>query len=334
MGVDISSLVISKDLDINTLRTKKVAIDAYNTIYQFLSIIRQRDGTPLKDSKGRITSHLSGLFYRTSKLLESGIKPCFVFDGQAPEMKAATQEKRRKIKEKAKAEHQKAVEKGDLKEAKKWAQQTSQLTKDMISESKKLLTYMGLPYVQAIGEGEAQASWMVKEGIVYATVSQDFDSLLFGTPILIRNLSISGKRKLPGKQAYVKTTPQVIKLIETLKELNITRDQLIKIAILIGTDYNKGVRGIGPKTALKVIKEGKFEEKVSDISHWKKIEDMFLNPPIVRDFNLSWREPQRDEICHILCTEHGFSKKRVENALKRINDAKGARKQGGLDEFF
>lgn len=334
MGVDIANLVISKELDINTLRTKKVAIDAYNTIYQFLSVIRQRDGTQLKDSKGRVTSHLSGLFYRTCNLLEYGIKPCFIFDGQAPELKAETQNKRRKIKENAKSEHQKAIDCGDLESARKWGQQTSQLTKEMVSESKKLLFAMGLPYIQAIGEGEAQASWMVKEAMVYATVSQDFDSLLFGTPVLIRNLSISGKRKLPGKQAYVKIKPQIINLKDTLSELKITREELIKVSILIGTDYNRGIKGFGAKTALKIVKSGNFEENVSEIKHWKKIENIFLNPPIVKDFNLIWREPEKDEICHILCTEHEFSKKKVENALRKIKEARGARFQGGLDEFF
>ncbi|UCD03952.1 MAG: flap endonuclease-1 [Candidatus Woesearchaeota archaeon] len=334
MGVDLGSLVVAHDIELGSLKTKKLAIDAYNTLYQFLSIIRQRDGTPLMDSKGRVTSHLSGLFHRTINLLELGIKPCFVFDGQAPELKADVQEQRRAIKEKATEEHKKALEKGDVEEARKWAQQTSRLTKEMVSESKKLIVAMGLPYVQAIGEGEAQAAWMVKEGMVHAVVSQDYDSLLFGAPLLIRNLSVSGKRKLPGKQAYVEVKPQKISLVETLNNLKIVKEQLIKLAILLGTDYNKGVKGIGPKKALEIVKDLQFAKYTNEIKHWKRVEQMFLEPPIAKDFDLVWTEPKKNDIFHILCNEHDFSKTRVENALKKLSEAKGERSQEGLDEFF
>lgn len=334
MGVDISSLVVAQDIELASLKTKKVAIDAYNTLYQFLSIIRQRDGTPLMDSKGRVTSHLSGLFHRTINLMEAGIKPCFVFDGQAPELKADVQEQRRAIKEKATKEHKKALEKGDIEEARKWGQQTSRLTKEMVSESKKLLSAMGLPYVQAIGEGEAQAAWMVKEKMVYAVVSQDYDSLLFGAPLLVRNLSVGGKRKLPGKQAYVTVKPQKISLIDTLNDLKIVKEQLIKLAILLGTDYNKGVKGIGPKKALEIVRAQQFGKYTDEVKHWKRVEQMFLEPPIAKDFNLIWTEPDKNEIYHILCSEHDFSKTRVDNALKKLSEAKGERSQEGLDEFF
>lgn len=334
MGVDLGDLVEAKEISLENLRAKKVAIDAYNIIYQFLSIIRQRDGAPLKDSKGRPTSHLSGLFYRTCNFLKAGLKPVFVFDGQAPKLKEETREKRKEIKKEAKEKREKALEEGDLKEARKWAQQTSRLTKEMVTESKKLISAMGLPWVQAVGEGEAQAAWMAKQGSVYGVISQDFDALLFGAPILVRNLSISGKRKLPGKQAYKTIKPEKIELAEVLNSLKIDKKGLIKIALLLGTDYNKGVKGVGPKTALKIVREGNFEKYADKLSNLKKVKRIFLDPPITKDFRLVWQDPNEDKIRKILCDSHDFSEKRVNGALEKLSKAKGARDQEDLGEFF
>jgi len=208
LGVDLKDLIpediIIQIRDLRVLRGRVVAIDAYNALYQFLAAIRQPDGTPLLDSQGRITSHLSGLFYRTINLVENGIKPVYVFDGKPPELKAKEIERRRAIKEEAVKKYEEAVRTGDLEAARRYAAIASKLTDSMVEDAKKLLDAMGIPWVQAPAEGEAQAAYMARVGDAYASASQDYDSLLFGSPRLIRNLTISGKRKLPRKKNTLK----------------------------------------------------------------------------------------------------------------------------------
>ncbi|MEM2707900.1 MAG: flap structure-specific endonuclease, partial [Candidatus Pacearchaeota archaeon] len=197
MGVDIGKIVPKHEVSLDSLNGKIIVIDAFNALYQFLANIRQPDGTPLMDRKGNITSHLSGLYYRTLNLLMKGIKPVFVFDGKSPEEKYAEKEKREKMKEEARKKYLEAIEKEELEEAAKYAKQTIKLTKDMVDESKELIEAIGLSYIQAPSEGEAQAAYMVKvDKNIYAIASQDYDSLLFGAPRIVRNLTLAKKRKL------------------------------------------------------------------------------------------------------------------------------------------
>lgn len=340
MGVKIKEITPIKESDLEHLKRKTIATDAMNTLYQFLSIIRQRDGTPLKDSKGRTTSHLSGLFYRTSNLIEMGIEPIFVFDGKPPELKAEEIETRRKIRSKAEEAKKKALEEGKEKEAKKHAQRAAKVSKQMIEQSKELLDTMGVPWVQAPGEGEAQASQMVKNKDAWATGSQDFDSLLYGSPILVRNMTITGKRKLPGKDQYKKTSPEIIKLEKLLKKHQINQRKLIAIGILVGTDYNDGIKGIGPKTALKLakkydnIKEIKEEEIEKEFDKDpEKIEELFLNPNVTDDYKIKWKDPRPDKIKEFLCKKHDFSEDRVETGIDRLKQGENERAQESLEKW-
>jgi flap endonuclease-1 len=331
MGVNLRELLLKHIIELKDLEGKKIAIDAYNILFQFLATIRQQDGTPLMDSSGNVTSHLSGLFYRTINLMEAGIKPVFVFDGHAPEEKAATQEAREAIREAAREKYAAAIEKGEIAEAKKFAQQTSRLTKDMVIETKQLLNAMGLPWVQAPAEGEAQAAYMARKGDVYAVATQDYDSLLFATPRLIRNLTISGKRKVNAKTVDVSI--ELIDIGECLNYIGIDIEKLVELALLVGTDYNPGgVSGIGPKTALKVVKENKFMEYTEKISNIQKLKQLFLKPLISKDYDLEWKAPDAGKIKQILVEKHGFSADRIDSALKRIKSAD--EKQSGLSKFF
>lgn len=339
MGVKLGDLIPKKEIELKDLAGKKIAIDAYNTIYQFLSIIRDRmTGEPLRDSKGRITSHLSGLFYRTSNLLEFGIKPIFVFDGEPPEFKKKTIEERRKAKEVAKKKWEEAMKKGE--EAIRYAQATSQLTDEMVEESKKLLDYMGIPWVQAPSEGEAMCSHLCKKNIVYATGSQDADSLLFGSPRLIRNLSISGRRKLPRKETYMEIKPEMIELDEVLKNLEITKEQLIIMGILIGTDYAEGVKNVGPKTALKLVKEHKTLKKVLQHVEWKAevsaedILEFFMKPKISEKHEFEWKEPESEKIIGFMVEEHDFSRERVEKSIEKMRKSFTEGKQSSLQTWL
>lgn len=343
MGVNLGDLVPKTPVDLKNLSGKKVAIDAYNALYQFLAIIRQPDGTPLKDHTGKITSHLSGLFYRTCNLLEMGIKPIYVFDGVPPTLKEAEIKRRSRVKEEALVKYEKALSEGKIEEARMYAQMTSRLKDYMADDSKRLLECMGVPWIQAPSEGEAQAAHIVKKGDADYCASQDFDSLLFGAPALLRNLTISGRRKLPRKKVYIEVVPEIIEIKKVLKSLGITHGQLIDIGILIGTDFNPdGVKGIGPKTALKLIKKyGSIEEAIPNIKNAefpvepKRIKEIFLHPKVTDRYTLEWRDPDMEGVIQFLCGEKDFSVERVRKALTRaIEGLKAAKTKTTLEAWF
>lgn len=337
MGVDLSDLFEKKEIELSELRGKVIAIDAHNTLYQFLSIIRQRDGTPLIDSHGEITSHLSGFLYRTTNLIEEGIKPVYVFDGAPPQFKRAVIEERKKIRIEAFEKWEEARAKGE-EEAFKHAQASSHIKGSMIDDAKGLLDFMGIPVVQAPGEGEAQAAFMVQNKDAYAAGSQDYDALLFGASIVVRNLAVTGKRKLPGKSIYVDVKPEIIELEKGLLKLEISREQLIDIALLIGTDYNEGIKGIGPKKAPKLIKkhgsiEGALNGLNADIEKLAEIKALFLNPDVTSDYDLKWKKPEGEAIIKFLCAEHDFSEARVSKAVERLLEASDKGQQT-LEKWF
>lgn len=335
MGVQISEIVPKKAIDLTDLEGKTIAVDAFNWLYQFLSSIRQPDGTPLMDAKGRTTSHLSGLFYRNAKLIENGIKTVYVFDGKPSKLKKFEQDRRRQAKAEAKEKWEKALDEGDIKEAKKQAMRTAELTGEMIEEGKELLKAMGIPIIQAISEGEAQCAVMAKNKEVFAAASSDFDSLLFGAPRMVKNLNITGKRKIRGKEMII--WPEIIELAEVLKTLGITEEQFIILGILTGTDYNPGgVRGIGPKKALKIIEEQKTFEKILQSVQWnfevdpKEIFEIFRHPDYV-EVEIELKRPDTEKIKKILCDEHDFSQERVDSVLNKIACCT---EQKSLSSFF
>lgn len=342
--MNLRDLVTPVAVSLEELKGKVVAIDGYNALYQFLAIIRQPDGTPLKDSRGRITSHLSGIFYRTANLLEAGVKPVYVFDGKPPELKTKEIEKRIEVKERAAVEYKAALERGDMVAARKAAQATSKLTGEMVGQAKDVLVALGVPWIQAPSEGEAQATFMTKKGDAWATVSQDYDSLLFGAPRLIRNLTMSGRRKLPNKPVYIDIEPEIVRLEDVLLELKITRDQLIDIGILLGTDFNPdGFKGIGPKKALKAIEEfgslkAALEQKKVEADPTLDVEairDIFLNPKTTDDYRLEWGGINGNAVKEILCGSFDFSPERIEAALHRIEkETKELKKQSSLEKWF
>ena len=340
MGVNLGELIPRKEIELIDLSGKKIAIDAYNQIYQFLSIIRDKTtGEPLRDSKGRPTSHLSGLFYRTAKIIAAGIKPVFVFDGEPPLFKRKTIEEREKRKEEAEEKLKEALERGEA--AITYAQATARVTEEIVEESKKLLRLMGIPVVQAKSEGEAQCAFMARKGDVFASASQDYDSLLFGSPKLVRNLSLTGKRKLPRKEVYVEVKPELIELDNVLKTLKITREQLIIMGILIGTDYNPGgVKGIGPKKALEIARRIKNPESIKKIVKWEfdvepeEIFDFFMNPPVTEEYEIKWERPKKEELIKFMVEEHDFSYERVKKTLDSLEKVFVSGRQSSLSAWF
>lgn len=308
------------------------AIDAYNALYQFLSGIRQNDGAPLMDDEGRITSHLSGLLFRTANLVEKNITPVYVFDGKPPEFKVKTLEKRRLVRENAAAEYERALKVGDTESARKHALASSKVDSYVRDSAKELLTALGIAWIQAPAEGEAQSAFMTQNGDVTYAVSQDYDSLLFGCDTLVRNVTVSGKRRIHGK--VISVYPERLSLADTLSKLELSREELVQAALLIGTDYNSGVMGVGPKTALKIVRAGNFDERIEEAENAaspKTLISYFLKPEVTTDYSIVSRSANRDRVMEILCEEHGFSRERVDAGLERLGAKKG---QATLDAWF
>ncbi|MCP8311611.1 MAG: flap endonuclease-1 [Candidatus Methylarchaceae archaeon HK02M1] len=340
MGVDLKDIIKKEKLSLGDLSDRTLAIDAYNALYQFLSVIRGRWGEPLMDRQGRITSHLSGLFYRNINFLEKGIKLVYVLDGKPPELKEEEIKRRKEVKREATVKYEAALKAGRVEDARKYAQSTSQLKSMMVEDTKKLLSLMGIPWVQAPSEGEAQVSHMTANGKVWAAVSQDHDSLLFGATRLVRNLTISGKRKLPGKNVHITIEPELVELDQILKDLDITREQLIDIGILIGTDFNPdGFKGIGPTKALKLIKNYIKLESIPDIQKelasidYQTIRGIFLKPEVTDSFELRWGKPDDEAIVDFLCHERDFSEARVRSAMDRLEVIESKRSET-LERWF
>ncbi len=340
MGVSLSGVVEGKKIELEHLAGRTIAIDAFNTMYQFLSIIRDRfTGEPLRDSRGRITSHLSGLLYRTIRLMEAGIRPVYVFDGEPPAFKAAVQAERAEMRAIAESKWKEALAKGETEKVRVYAQAAARLTDEMVTEAKRLLDAMGVAWIQAPSEGEAQAAWMCRQGQVWAVASQDWDSLLFGSVRLVRNLAITGRRKLPRKEVYVEIKPELIELEMLLRSLGIDLDQLICLGILIGTDYNPGgIKGIGPKTALKIVREKKSLKAIFVGLDWpfsitpEQIFEFFKNPPIEK-VKIRTKAMDSTRLEELMVEEHDFSAERIRKAANRLAQFQKVQKQTGLSEF-
>jgi len=342
MGVNLTGLTEPRNIELADLRGKSVAIDAYNTIYQFLSIIRQPDGSPLTDTQGRVTSHLSGILYRTANLIEAGVSPSFVFDGVPHDLKMDTLMERRARREKAQKEWEDAKEEGDIKKAFSKAQQTSRMTKDIQESSRLLLKYLGMPVVDAPSDGEGQGAYMSRKGDVWASASQDFDSILFGAPTLVRNMTITGRRKVPGRDQYRDVKIELIESDKFLSELGITREQLVDVCILMGTDFNQGISGIGPKKGLKLIKahndlEGVMSHLGEEVEYYDEIRNIFLRSEYSDDYDLTAKKIDEDKVCELMCDEHDFSKERVLAVINRIENSRkeenARKKQRSLDSW-
>lgn len=334
----MKSLLEAERVSVEELRGT-LAVDAFNTLYQFISTIRGPDGAPLSDSQGRVTSHLSGLFYRSCSLLEKGVRPVFVFDGKPSELKARTIAQR--VEKKAEAEElmRKALKEGRLEDAARLAQRTSHLTGEMVGESKHLLELMGLPFVQAPSEGEAQCAAMAAQGVVDAAATQDFDALLFGAPFLIRNLTLAGRRRLPRSNAMVEVLPERYSLEANLKRLGISREKLVWVGLLCGTDFNEGVYRVGPKKGLKLVIEHDSLKEIcgllkQDYDSFAEVEALFMEPSVKAVQAPKFGEPDREPLMEFMCDERDFSEERVTHALARAFNQPLDARQGTLKKWF
>lgn len=344
MGTAIKPILKIENIKLDELKGKRIAVDAFNWLYQFLASVRQYDGTPLKDSQGRITSHLSGLFNRSLFLLRNRIQPIFVFDGKAPELKKKEQDIRAERKMKARMKLREAIDQHDIEAMKKYSAQTSKLTKEMIEDSKKLLDGLGIPWIQAPSEGEAQVAHLVKKGDAYCAASQDFDCLVFGAPRIVRNLNTTKKRKKSNSYSYEKQPYELINLSDNLNNLGIDQDQLIALSMLVGNDFfPSGIKGIGPKKGLDLVRKHKnnFKELFKEVEWadntelgWKKVFDLIKDMPISEEYTITDKNSNLDIVKKILVEEHDFSEDRVQSALDKLKSHWEKQKQKSLSKWL
>jgi flap endonuclease-1 len=342
MGLDLKPILTHTNIKLSDLSNKIIAVDAFNTIHQFLATIRGSTGELLANSRGEITSHLSGLFYRNINLLAEGIKLVYVFDGVSSPLKTNEIQRRHQIKEIATEKYEKALVQGKLEEARKYSQATSVLTDKMIEESKRLLSLLGIPTIQAPSEGEATAANLTNTDLVQICASQDYDSILFGARRLVRNITISGKRKIPNRNTYIDVPLEIFYLEDILNHTKLTNEQLVDVGILIGTDYNSGgIPGIGPKTALKLIQKyskleniDQLQEPLSNVPY-EEIRELFLKPNVanVTSNNIKFQPVDNDKLVEFLCTEKNFSSDRVNSALQKVQNSDKNKNQS-LEKWF
>ena len=342
MGLDLKPILTHTNIKLSDLSNKIIAVDAFNTIHQFLATIRGSTGELLANSHGEITSHLSGLFYRNINLLAEGIKLVYVFDGVSSPLKTNEIQRRHQIKEIATEKYEKALVQGKLEEARKYSQATSVLTNSMIEESKRLLSLLGIPTIQAPSEGEATAANLTNTDLVQICASQDYDSILFGARRLVRNITVSCKRKVPNRNAYIDVPLEIFHLEDILNQTKLTNEQLVDVGILIGTDYNiGGIPGIGPKTALKLIQKyskleniDQLQEPLSNVPY-EEIRELFLKPKVanVTSNDIKFEPVDYDKVVEFLCMEKNFSSDRVNSALQKVQNSDKNKNQS-LEKWF
>ncbi|XP_030745101.1 flap endonuclease 1 [Sitophilus oryzae] len=326
-----------KETDIKTYFGRKIAIDASMSLYQFLIAVRS-EGAQLTTADGETTSHLVGIFYRTIRLLEHGIKPVYVFDGKPPELKSGELNKRMEKRAEAQKMLDKATEAGDTAEMDKFNRRLVKVTRKHNDEAKQLLSLMGVPYIEAPCEAEAQCAALVKAGKVFATATEDMDALTFGSTVLLRHMTYSEARKMPIQEIH---------LDKVLEGLELSHNEFIDLCILMGCDYADSIRGIGPKKSIDLIKQHKNIETILkniDVEKYRPPEnwnyqsarELFYNPEVTdpNKFELKWSEPDQEGMIKFLCGDRQFSEDRIKNGFSKLVKARGTSTQARLDGFF
>ncbi|KAE8148533.1 flap endonuclease 1 [Aspergillus avenaceus] len=328
--------------DIKNHFGRKVAIHASMSIYSFLIAVRS-EGQQLMSDTGETTSHLMGMFYRTLRMVDNGIKPLYVFDGAPPKLKSGELAKRTARKAEATEAHEEAKETGTAEDIEKFSRRTVRVTREHNAECKRLLKLMGIPYIDAPTEAEAQCAVLARAGKVYAAASEDMDTLCFEAPILLRHLTFSEQRKEPIQEIH---------LNRALEGLDMDRQQFIDLCILLGCDYLEPIPKVGPNTALKLIKEfGSLEKVIEHMESdpkkkyvipedwpYQDARELFIHPD-VRDAShpecdFKWEAPDIEGLIEFLVKDKGFNEDRVRNGAARLQKTLKTAQQSRLEGFF
>ena len=325
LGVLLTPILKKQQTSFKALYGKSFAVDASIELHQFLALVRKPDGSLFTDPNGRVTSHLIGLLTRTTRLVtDYKLRPVFVFDGRPNPLKRATIETRRRVQQKSQTEYVQAIAAKDYSRAWSKVVMTGRVTGEVVAGSKRLLSLMGIPWLVALEDGEAQASFMAARGDVWAVGSKDYDCLLFGSPILARYLTLTGREYLPSKKTSRPLIPELVMLADNLEALGISREQLVDLALLVGTDFNAGVMGIGPKKGLSLIRKYGTAEKLpeeirSDLpDDLDQVRNIFLHPRVLENYSLKATPPDPDGIVAFLSGERAFARARVEKVADRL----------------
>ncbi|KAJ9079198.1 Elongation of fatty acids protein 2 [Entomophthora muscae] len=324
--------------DIKQYFGRKVAIDASMCIYQFLIAVRGQDGQVLQNLNGETTSHLLGLFYRTVRMVDNGIKPVYVFDGKPPTFKSGELAKRTERRAEAQKSLEEAQEKGDQEAIDRFTRRTVKVSREHNQECKELLKLMGIPFVEAPCEAEAQCAALCKAGKVYGAASEDMDTLTFGSPILLRHLTYSEAKKEPIME---------VRLDTTLAGLGFTMDQFVDLCILLGCDYSDTIKGIGAIRAMSLMQQHKSIEEilkaidsskypVGDSFDFESARSLFKTPEVLdpEQIDLKWLPPQEEALYKFLVEDKGFNKERVLGGIEKLKGKSTGPAQSRLDSFF
>ncbi|DBA88491.1 hypothetical protein WJX79_008640 [Trebouxia sp. C0005] len=318
---------------------RKIAIDASMHIYQALVVVGRTGDQTLTNEAGEVTSHLQNMFFRTVRMLESGMRPVYVFDGKPPALKREELSRRLDKRTGADADLEKAKEAGNQEDIAKYSKRTVRVTQQHNDECKRLLTLMGVPIINAPSEAESQCAAMCKQGLVYAIATEDMDALTFATPRLVRNLCAAASAKLPiTEYEYEKV----------LEGLGLTADQFVDLCILCGCDYCGSIKNIGGVRALQLIqKHGNLESVMAQLDTarygipdpfpYQEARTLFKEPDVLSIDAVpafKWGEPDEEALVEFLVVEKNFNEDRVRVAIKKVHGTKGKSSQGRLESFF
>ncbi|RDW73696.1 Flap endonuclease 1 [Coleophoma crateriformis] len=326
----------------NSIQISNLTLARSMSIYSFLIAVRS-GGEMLTNEDGETTSHLMGMFYRTLRIVDNGIKPVYVFDGAPPKLKSGELAKRFQRKAEATEGLEEAKETGTAEEVEKFSRRTVRVTREHNAECQRLLKLMGVPYIIAPTEAEAQCAVLARAGKVYAAASEDMDTLCFDSPVLLRHLTFSEQRKEPIQEIH---------LDKVLSGLNMDRKQFVDLCILLGCDYLDPIPKVGPNTALKLIREhGSLEKVVEWIKSDKKekyaipedwpyadARELFFKPDVRpadhAECEFKWEAPDVEGLVQFLVTEKGFSEDRVRTAAAKLTKNLKSSQQARLEGFF
>jgi len=322
-NADLRDLASIREVAFEEIEGSVVAVDAHNWLYRYLTTtVKWTSDEAYTTPDGTEVANLIGIVQGLPKFFEHDLIPVMVFDGAVTDLKADEVADRREKREQAEKRRAAAAERGDTVEAARLEARTQRLTDTIQQTTRDLLRLLDVPIVEAPAEGEAQCAHMAASGTVDHAGSEDYDTLLFGAPTTLRQLTSKGN-------------PEMMDLAATLEDLGVDRQGLVDIAMLCGTDFNEGVHGVGPKTAVSAINEhgdlwGVLDERDAEIPHAAEIRELFMNPP-ASDVSVDTTvNPDVEAARAYVVDEWGVTASEVERGFERIAESQV---QTGLDRW-